>query len=290
MNVFKEGMTMIMNDRIEVIGKDSLIQHGKHNDRVYLMKLDEQDVHLIIDEITNIALTNKYSKVFCKVPKHVAPLFFANGFILEAYIPKFIANKDDVFFVSKFLNSDRLLNFETNQLLKFKQLLSEGYAPSNKINKKGTDYSVRKLSEADTVEMTAIYGEVFESYPFPIHDASYLAKTMRENIQYYGVETKGKIVALASSEIDKKGKNAEMTDFATLQGHGGKNLASLLLDTMEKDMGKQGIKTLFTIARLNSIPMNKTFLRFNYEYSGTLIKNTNISGNIESMNIYFKHI
>jgi len=55
-------------------------------------------------------------------------------------------------------------------------------------------------------------------------------------------------------------------------------------------MRKQGIKTLYTIARLDSIPMNKTFLKLNYCYSGTLINNTNIAGSIESMNIYYKYL
>jgi len=55
-------------------------------------------------------------------------------------------------------------------------------------------------------------------------------------------------------------------------------------------MKSLGIKVVYTIARLNSIPMNKTFLRLNYQYSGTLINNTNIAGKIESMNILYKHI
>jgi beta-lysine N6-acetyltransferase len=36
--------------------------------------------------------------------------------------------------------------------------------------------------------------------------------------------------------------------------------------------------------------MNKTFLKFDYCYSGTLINNTNIAGSIESMNVYYKHL
>jgi hypothetical protein len=59
---------------------------------------------------------------------------------------------------------------------------------------------------------------------------------------------------------------------------------------MEEAMQRQGIKTLFTIARLASIPMNKTFLRFGYQYSGTFINNTQIAGRIESMNLLYKHI
>ncbi len=276
----------IMHDVVEIIGKGSIIQHGKHNDRIYLMKLDKQDVDIIIDEISKLADIHKYSKLFCKVPKNIAPLFFAEGFILEALIPKFYQDKDDVFFVSKFLNPDRLLNIEKDQLAKVAQLLSEEHS----IKLKASAYSVRKLNKSDIAQMTEIYIEVFESYPFPIHDPEYILETMDDNVQYFGVEKDGKLVAVSASEVDVIGKNAEMTDFATFINHGGNNLASMLLKTMEEEMKKQGIKTLHTIARVNSIPMNKTFLRFDYKFSGTLLKNTNISGQIESMNIYYKHI
>lgn len=279
-----------MHDTVEVIGLGSVIQHGKHNDRIYLIKLDERDVDIILDELSKLAKTNKYSKLFCKVPKNIAPLFFANGYILEAYIPKFYKNRDDLFFVSKFLNSDRLLNIEENKLSQFNQLLSEEHSIKKNLKKNVSGYSVRRLTKSDVEQMAQIYLEVFESYPFPIHDPAYILKTMTENVFYFGIENEGNVVALASSEVDVGGKNAEMTDFATLQNHGGKSLASLLLMEMEKEMQKQGIKTLYTIARLNSVPMNKTFLRFDYEYSGTLINNTNISGKIESMNIFYKYI
>lgn len=288
MKGYREGTTMY--DTVEVLGNGSIIQHGKHNDRIYLMKLDEQDVGIVLDEISKLAKANKYSKLFCKVPKNVAPVFFANGYILEAYIPKFYNNRDDLFFVSKFLNSDRLLNIEKDELLKFNQLLSEEHFIKKDLKKNALGYSVRSLAKSDVEQMAQIYIEVFKSYPFPIHNSDFILKTMDENVHYFGVENDGKLVALASSEVDEGGKNAEMTDFATLQIHGGKNLASLLLMEMEKEMQKQGVKALYTIARLNSIPMNKTFLRFDYEYSGTLINNTNISGKIESMNIFYKHI
>ena len=33
-----------MEDRIETIGKGSVIQHGKLNDRIYLIKLGKEDM------------------------------------------------------------------------------------------------------------------------------------------------------------------------------------------------------------------------------------------------------
>lgn len=274
-----------MYDIVEVIGHGSIIQHGKLNDRIYLMKLDEQDVDGIIDSLHTLASKNHYSKVFCKVPKHIAPLFLADGYVVEAYIPNFYKGSDDVFFVSKFLNPERLINLEKKQLRDLSKLLAS--LPRKK-KAHTSDYTTRRLLHSDIEQITAIYREVFKSYPFPIHDPEYIKETMNDQVIYFGAEQGGKLVALASSEMDLKGQNAEMTDFATLPNHAGNNLASLLLDAMEIEMKNRGIKTLYTIARLNSIPMNITFLRSNYQYSGTLIKNTNIAGEIESMNVLFK--
>lgn len=276
-----------MNDVLDLIGKGSIIQHGKLNDRIYLMKLDDRDLGDIFHKLTTLARKNKYSKIFCKVPKNLAPIFFADAYLLEAYIPRFYNNQQDVFFVSKFLNSDRLLNVETNQLSDLSKLLSEKTGNRKSLK---SDFSIRRLNDSDINQITAIYSEVFESYPFPIHDPEYIRETMNNNVLYFGAEKDGMLVSLASSEMDVKGRNAEMTDFATLPAYAGNSLALMLLDAMDREMKNQGIKTLYTIARLNSIPMTLTFLRSDYQYSGTLIKNTNIAGKIESMNVLYKHI
>ena len=278
-----------MRDIIEKLCNGSIIQHGKHNDRIYLMKLKTENVQSTLDEINKIAKEYDYAKIICKVPKRVAPLFLARGYILEAVIPRFYKKREDLFFLSKFLNTARLMNIEKEKFLNLNNLLVN--IPENiSAKKRASGYKVRKLGEPDIELITQIYSEIFASYPFPIHNQEYIAKTMEENVQYYGAEKDGELGALASTEIDFEGENAEMTDFATLKTHTGKNLSVLLLNTMEREMRQQGITTLYTIARLNSIPMNKTFLRSGYDYCGTLIKNTNIFGKIESMNVYYKHL
>lgn len=279
-----------MQDKIEKIGKGSLIQHGELNKRVYLMKLHKTDSPFVITQINNLARKYKYSKIFCKIPGWAAPLFYANGFILEAQIPKCYKNDEAAFFVSKFLNSDRLLEIETDQLYEFSKMLKEVKTFQIMDTETNSSFRIKKLEKYSFEEITAIYREVFETYPFPIYHPGYILKSFDEGVQYYGAETNGKIVALASAEVDYDGENAEMTDFATLPQHRGNGLALMLLKKMEQEMANQKIKTLYTIARLNSPGMNKTFLRMNYTYSGTLIKNTNIAGKIESMNVYYKKI
>ena len=56
-----------MNDTIEVIGEGSVIQHGKENDRVYLMSL-KGDTAVTLERINELAISNNYSKIFLFAP------------------------------------------------------------------------------------------------------------------------------------------------------------------------------------------------------------------------------
>jgi putative beta-lysine N-acetyltransferase len=277
-----------MEDRIETIGKGSIIQHGKLNNRIYLIKLGKKEGPDILDVLKRMAAENAYTKIFCKVPEWAAPLFIADGYMTEAMIPRFYQGNEAAFFMAKYTDSDRLMKLETQSLEALSDLLKS--VPGNeKIAKKGK-YKLRKLGTEDVAQITDLYRNVFLSYPFPIHNPGYILKTMKANVRYFGAVKKGKLVAVASAEIDQEGRNAEMTDFATDPEFRGQKLGQLLLMKMEKEMEAQHMKTLYTIARLKSIPMNKVFLKHQYQYAGTLLSNTNISGSIESMNIYYKHL
>ena len=116
------------------------------------------------------------------------------------------------------------------------------------------------------------------------------AKPWQENIAYYCVRNDNRIVALASAEMDHEGLNVEMTDFATLPDYAGNGYALFLLHRMEQDMRQRGYLTSYTIARSESIGMNITFAKLSYTCAGTLVNNTNISGQIESMNVWYKHL
>jgi len=278
-----------MEDKICIVGKGSVIQHGKLSDRVYLMKMHDSDFPGIVKLIENLAVEQNYSKVFCKVPWWAVPAFFSYGFITEAIIPEFYNNKDDVFFVSKFLATDRMRNSESEQ---FEQLskMYKGYEGKLFSDKLPESFSLNKLDTSDAEDISNVFRQVFESYPFPVFQPEYIKETMHKHIQYYGVKINGKLAAIASAETDIQSGNAEMTDFATLKEYRGKKMSVHLLSAMEKEMKTQGIETLYTIARLHSPAMNNTFLKLNYKFSGTLLKNTNIAGKIESMNVYYKHI
>jgi beta-lysine N6-acetyltransferase len=283
MNVITEGKIMV--DKIEKFG-NSLIQHGKLNNRIYLLKLDPEDKETITDYLDQLAKKEAYTKIFTKIQTGLLPEFILNGYVVEAYIPRFYKGAADCILASKFLSESRKV-LPSKQLKKFSELLNK--AGRKKENTLPDGFGLTKLNENDADRITEVFGEVFETYPFPVHDPEYIVRTMNNNAaQYFGVWKGKKLIGISTAETDYENENAEMTDFAVLPEYRGKNLAYHSLIYMEKEMKKAGIKTAYTIARLSEPGMNKTFMNAGYTYSGTLVNNTHIAGNIESMNIFYK--
>lgn len=276
-----------MMDKIEKLG-NSLIQHGKTNNRIYLMKFDKSDYPHLLPQLNDLAAKEGYSKIFAKVPASAHPVSIMEGYVQEAYIPKFYQGYEGVFFMSKYLNQERS-QITNEALITLTKLLSDPNLNNEDILPE--NFEIKIAEPKHTQSMATIYQQVFKTYPFPITDAAYLEKTMVEGaVIYFGIWDQGKLIGLSSAEMDIKNRNVEMTDFAVLPEYRGQKLASFLLRKMEVEMGIMEIKTLYTIARLNSPGMTKTFINQGYHYSGLLRNNTNISGQIESMNVFYKNI
>ncbi|MBN1868419.1 putative beta-lysine N-acetyltransferase [Candidatus Sumerlaeota bacterium] len=274
-------------DRIERMGR-STIQHGPQSNRVYLMRLDPTDAPDIVEELDALARKKGYTKIFAKTPADAARPFTQQGYVAEARIPRFYNGARNAMFLAKFLDPDRA-EPENQPVLDRVLSLAKAKACGSGANRTppaGLD--VVACGSGDAHEMGALYKEVFPTYPFPIHDPDYLRETMRTHIDYFGVREDGRLVALASSEMDKTGANVEMTDFATLPSRRGRGLAAWLLRVMEDAMRERGMQTAYTIARAVSPGMNITFAKMRYAFGGTLVNNTNISGSIESMNVWHK--
>jgi putative beta-lysine N-acetyltransferase len=275
-------------DKIEKIG-NSLIQHGKSNDRIYLMKLGNDSPPEIIDELHQLAREKNYTKIFSKIPKRAYPEFKSRGFIKEAEIPGFYSNREDACFLSRFIEEERaeLSRDEANTIKTNIQLAQEKSGNPKPVAKKAA-YRIDILGPDQAVELAELYRAVFRTYPFPIYEPQYLKDTMEQNVIYFGLFHSGKLIAASSAEMDTAGRNAEMTDFATLPSERGNNISVRLLKAMEEEMHRQEIHTLYTIARAFSPGMNITFAKMEYEFAGTLVNNTNIAGQIESMNVWYK--
>lgn len=244
------------------------------------MKLDEADVTRIIPALNRLAIERDYAKIFVKVPAEFKRSFLFDKFVVEAKIPKFFNGTKDALFMGKFFvkNKDFAQKFE---IPKFKE------HSSNEIS---SEFKFKKCSLEDAQEMADLYSSVFKTYPFPITDSNYIKATMGRNVEYFSIRNGKKIVVLSSTEFDLASQNAEMTDFATLKEFRGNNLASFLLNKMDDNARKKGMKTLYTISRASSTGMSAVFVKNGYTYGGTLANNTNIGGAIESMNVFYKAV
>ncbi len=272
-------------DKIEVIG-DSLIQHGKLSNRVYLMRISvKDDPANIFESIHQLVQDNGYTKIFAKIPSTLLPVLIEKDYHIEAVIPDFYYGKTDAFFMSAFYDKDRAIA-DPEAMNVFKEMLRK-FNPKT-VFKPEIEIPMKELKIQDASEIAEVYTKVFKSYPFPIHDPEYIKETMKTHVRYFGIRDGSRLTAVSSAEIDDTYKNAEMTDFAVDPEFRGQKLACYLLHEMEQQLANQGIRTAYTIARLHSPAMNMTFLKNGYKYSGTLVKNTNISGKIESMNVYYK--
>lgn len=270
------------------IAVKSVITHDKQSDRVYLMKLHQDDLPGIVEYIDDLAGQYGYTKIFAKIPSRFAPSFIRAGYCIEAVIPRFFHDGNDVFLMCRYFSEDRR-NTEHDAIRLFQDLLEKPH--SQGASGPPESYVLKALGEDDIDSMVNVFRKVFESYPFPVFEPSFLLHGMKcEGTRYFGAFYKEKLVAVGSAECDAMEGNAEMTDFAVLPAHRGKHLSSALLSLMESELGKEGFSTLYTICRLKSIAMNKTFLAARYRYSGTLIRNTQISGDIESMNVWYKNL
>lgn len=282
-------MSKQLPDQLEKLLGGTLLQHGPYNDRIYLMKLGESGTGNLPVDLIDMAMHHGYSKIFVKVPADHSGQFVQAGYVVEASIPQLFNGAATGIFMGYYLNEFRALEPNAAVLDKIRnQALDKSGTAITSLDR--DLFAWQKCDEGDVEEMAAIYKTVFQTYPFPIQDSSYLLDSMQNQVDYFGVEKDGDLIALSSAEIDALALNVEMTDFATLPEWRGNRLAIHLLMKMEKEMRQQGIKMAYTIARAVSIGMNIIFAKLGYTYGGRLKNNTNISGNFESMNIWYKMI
>ncbi|MDY0190251.1 MAG: putative beta-lysine N-acetyltransferase [Desulfuromonas sp.] len=280
------------SDVVEKIGS-SVVQHGQKNDRVYLMKLDTADLPEILPNISNLAVEHNYSKAFVKIPSCAKQLFEENGYRVEAQVPDLFQAADaghdseDGLFMARYYADERKVDSAAELVQQVIAVAGQKAAAPKKVALHDT-CALQLARPEHCDDMAELYRKTFATYPFPIHDPEYLSATMATNVLYAGIWADSKLLALASAEIDHHNGNAELTDFATDPRWRGHGFASALLQHLETELLPLQIKTGYTIARAPSYGMNICFAQNGYQFGGTLVNNTQISGGLESMNVWHK--
>jgi beta-lysine N6-acetyltransferase len=292
--VNKQGIAQLTNeetyDEVIVLG-NSVVQHGRGSDRVYLMRMHHADYPGIVDRILELARTRNYGRIVAKIPESACTEFAGRGFIREADIADYYVNSESAVFMALFRDQQRaLLHPALQQQVTDILELAAGKGRQAWKQDVPTEFLFRRINTEETETLAELFRQVFASYPFPVFDPAFLMSMIEEDgVSYYGAYSKdGKLIAASSAEMDKENSAVEMTDFATLPAARGHGLALHLLHHMERDMRERGFRTFFTIARALSEGMNVTFAKAGYSATGTLVNSTNIAGAIESMNVWHK--
>ena len=280
-----------MADTIIRIG-NSVIQHGPHGDRVYGMKLAPEDMPEILDDLEALAREKGYGKLFMKARRRHYDQFVDRGYTPEAMVPQFYGPDEDGVFMGKFLDPDRARPNRPDRVQEVLQVAGKEAVRDDRPEADPApeleDLEVREATTVDAEALAACYDIVFPSYPFPINDPVHLRGEQEKGTRFFTVWEGGALVAASSMEPGGAPGTVEMTDFATLPSHRGKGLATYLLRVMDEAAESAGERVAYTIARAVSFGMNITFARRGYSFGGTLVNNTQISGAIESMNIWYK--
>jgi len=275
-------------DTIEHV-QGALIQHGHHNERIYLMQLNPDRAETLIALIGDIARERAYGKILAKIPASVWHSFQSAGYEKEAVVPGFFGGRGDAFFIAKYFSQARKsARAEDRALDWFPQ-------PPGKAAERFPQVShpspiIESCQPQDAADMSAVYRRVFRSYPFPIHQPAFLDRMMKAGHRYFCIRADGGIAALAAAEIDLPHRVAEMTDFATLPGWRGRGFAAGLLKHMHGQVRKAGVRTTYTIARAASRGMNSVFSNCGYRYAGLLKNNSQICGSIQSMTVWYQRL
>ena len=270
-----------------------------------------EDDEALCQALEELALSEGYTKIFAKVPTGRVLTFLRQGYRIEALVPRMFHGREDVFFLAWYPQLawyPRGAGTETGTE-KGSLLSKEGAARSipdpdsmallDKLIRSKCPIHEPPLSGKyrwfhctgeDLEEMGALYKEVFDRYPFPIHKPEYLKETMQDHVEYFGIRRRDnhKLVGLSSAELHKGFNSVEMTDFAVLPETRGEGLALFLLRRMDEYAFQRRIPSAYTIARLRSPGMNATFIKGGYRYGGTLPGNTFIGGGLESMNVFYR--
>ncbi len=273
------------HDSITTVG-NSLIQKGSFNDRIYLMSLSEQDMPEIVDDLIKMATTEDFSKIFAKIPNSYADSFISNGFEKEAVVPGLFAEEDGMFlsFYRYPWRKRQGNKVELDQVLS----VAETKKGKGNVSTLPSTLTMRRLDPLDVDALTRLYDKTFETYPFPITDPDFIGQEMADGVRFMGVFEDDVLVGAASAEISSDGYSAEMTDFAVNPDYRKMGIAGALLRALEEECCDLDIKCCFTIARACSHGINSLFSKGDYSFSGRLINNTNISGSLESMNVWYK--
>lgn len=151
-------------------------------------------------------------------------------------------------------------------------------------------FHMRWAKKQDAEQMSILYKTVFKSYPTPMNEPEFIKQLIDEDVYFLVVEHNNYIVSACSAELLQNFRAAELSDCATFREHRSKQLLSYQVAHLIPRLKKIGVRTLFSYSRSKSAGMNLVNAKHGFHYGGRMVQNSNISGSMENMNIWYKNI
>ncbi|WP_202078622.1 putative beta-lysine N-acetyltransferase [Caldalkalibacillus salinus] len=285
-------MLLTQDSPIELSSLGASVELDTHNRRVKVYEVsDDCDWPTIKDHLRQWALEHDCDKLMFFSTEENEHLQNEEECYKEGTIDRFF-NGQDAYIYSIFLSDSRHQLVDAQQEDKVMSIVQnddkQNHDKSTEELHLPEGYVMRPANEDDAEAMASLYDQVFQTYPTPMNDPSFVAKMMNDEVYFTIVEHNGELISSCSADVMKKYKAAEMTDCATLPEHRGKGLLSHQFTHLEKRMEEKGVNTLFSYTRAVSIGMNLINARNGYTFRGRLIQNSHISGRLEDMNIWVK--
>lgn len=283
-----QEVEVIPGDKIEIKGSDyqAKVELSFPNQRIVIKDYQGPNLEGLKDELIASA-PKEITKIWIKARKQDEAAFQEIGFEKEAEIARFYPD-DDASLLAYYLSSNR--KQQVNKEEKDEILASVRDLNNKEIKDLAQNCEFKLATRDDLSDLADLYDDVFLTYPYPINNPFFLRKMMNQGVIYGLVYQNKQLVAAASAETVAEYKNAEMTDFATRPEARGQGLASYILAKLEQELKDRDYNCLYTIARAKVYGINKIFSQAEYEYTGTLVKNCNIAGGLEDMNLWQKRI
>jgi putative beta-lysine N-acetyltransferase len=236
--------------------------------------------------ITELAERHALTKVFVKSREEDWQSFLSEGYMLEGIYKGYFLGRDAYCMALYFDPERRTSDYWLEEDAILRQVLRLPAKPDRPEPPEG--YVLRIAVPEDAERLAALYGHIFQTYPTPMNDASYVEKVLRGGTLLYLVESSGLLVSAASAEINETYRNAEITDCATLPAFRQLGLMRLLIIALEEELHKRKIHCAYSLARAPSFGMNASLSQLGYRYYGRLTKNCDIYDKYEDMNLWSK--
>lgn len=278
-----------MFDTVEKI-EGAVLHHGEMHNRVYMVQAGQNNWDSLIPKIKDLAQEKSYDKILGRVPEEAIEAFKSNGYHVEAKIPGLYNGETTGYFMADYLKKERgFCNDREQKTIASVKTIAQAAnrnledshfeLPSN--------LKVRRLDQKDLFTIVNLHEKAFKSYSFPIHKADYLLELIEQYHEFYGLFEQGELIVSSILKINQKESSVEIVDFATHPKYRGQNLSYYLVQETKTTMEERGLKTIYSLVRATSYGLNITFSKHGFIFGGTLINNTIIHDNMESMNVWY---